>query len=80
MIELREMSKQELQALRRLKEPGNETTLRVLSSLVEDAKAKLVLAGDMATVHRLQGRAQAFEDLLRAAEESAEALKRAEGA
>jgi len=80
MIELREMSRQELQALRRLKEPGNETTLRVLSSLVEDAKAKLVRAGDMATVHRLQGRVEAYEDLLRAAEESAEALKRAEGA
>jgi hypothetical protein len=37
---------------------------------LETAKQKLVKAVDMVQVHRLQGRAEAFDDLLKAVEES----------
>jgi hypothetical protein len=75
MIDLNNVDPQSVKALTRLREPGNEAVLRLLRSELEAAKQKLVYAGDTALIHRLQGRAEAFEDLLRAAEESAEVLR-----
>lgn len=72
MIDLNSADPQSVKALARLKEPGNEALIRLLRSELEVAKQKLVYASDMGMIHRLQGRAEAFEDLLRAAEESAE--------
>jgi hypothetical protein len=43
---------------------------------VEKALQKLVNADDMVTIHRLQGRVEAFEDLLRAVEESPKVANR----
>ena len=40
------------------------------------AKGRLVSATDMVTIHRLQGRAEAFEDLLKAIEESPKVVNR----
>jgi hypothetical protein len=77
MIDLNSAEPQALKALSRLREPGNEALLRLLTSELEAAKQKLVHAGDMAMIHRLQGRAEAYEDLLRAVEESAEVVRRA---
>jgi len=77
MIDLNSADPQAVKALSRFQEMGNEALLRLLTSELEAAKQKLVHAGDMAMIHRLQGRAEAFEDLLRAAEESAEVVKRA---
>lgn len=77
MIDLNSAETQALKALSRLREPGNEALLRLLTSELEAAKQKLVHAGDMAVIHRLQGRAEAYEDLLRAVEESAEVVRRA---
>lgn len=72
MIDLNSADPQSIIALSRLKEPGGEALLRLLRTELDAAKQKLIYAGDMALIHRLQGRAEAFEDLLRAAEESAE--------
>ncbi len=70
MIDLNNAEVQAIKALLRLKEPGNEALLRLIEAELETAKQKLVKAIDMVQVHRLQGRAEAFEDLLKAVEES----------
>lgn len=72
MIDLRSANPQAVQALKRLKEPGMNGLLGLLHSELGAAKRKLVREGDTVSIHRLQGRAEAFEDLLRAAEESVE--------
>lgn len=76
MIDINSVDFQAVRALSRLKEPGNEVVLNLVASLLEDAKQKLVRADDTVLIHRLQGRAEAFEDLLRAAEESVEVVRR----
>ena len=70
MIDLNNAEIQAVKALLRLKEPGNEALLRLIEAELETAKQKLVKAVDMVQVHRLQGRAEAFDDLLKAVEES----------
>lgn len=70
MIDLNNAEIQAVKALLRLREPGNEALLGLIEAEVETAKQKLVKAVDMVQVHRLQGRAEAFEDLLKAVEES----------
>lgn len=70
MIDLNNAEIQAVKALLRLKEPGNEALLRLMKAELETAKQKLVKAVDMVQVHRLQGRAEAFDDLLKAVEES----------
>jgi len=75
MIDLNTAEIQAVQALLRLREPGNEALLRLITAELESAKQKLVRAVDMAQIHRLQGRAEAFEDLLRAVEESPKVVR-----
>ena len=70
MIDLNSADIQAVKALLRLKEPGNDALLRLIEVELESAKQKLVKAVDMVQIHRLQGRAEAFEDLLKAVEES----------
>ena len=70
MIDLNNAEIQAIKALLRLREPGNEALLKLIEAEQEAAKQKLVKAIDMVQVHRLQGRAEAFEDLLKAIEES----------
>lgn len=70
MIDLNSADIQAIKGLLRLREPGNEALLRLIEAELETAKQKLVKAIDMVQVHRLQGRAEAFEDLLKAVEES----------
>lgn len=76
MIDLNLCDQQHLKALLRLKESGDSSLLGFLLAEAEGAKTKLVVATDMARIHRLQGRAEAFEDILRAIEESAKVNKR----
>lgn len=73
MIDLSGVTHQELQALRRLKEPGNDAILGFLGRLHDQTKTKLVHAGDMGVIHRLQGKAELLEELLWAVEELAKA-------
>jgi hypothetical protein len=70
MIDLNSAEKQAIHALTRMREPGNEAFLGLLKAELESAKQKLIYAVDMAQVHRLQGRAEALQDLLTAIEES----------
>ena len=70
MINVNSLSASEISALNRLREPGVNNVLTVLEKELESTKQKLVYANEMGTIHRLQGRAEAFEDLLKAVEES----------
>jgi hypothetical protein len=70
MINLNNVDNQAIRALLRLREPGNEAMLKLIESQVAETKQKLVKADDMVLIHRLQGRAEAFEDLLKAVEDA----------
>ena len=76
MIDLNLCDKQQAQALLQIKETGNDQLPSLLRAEAETAKAKLVTATDTASIHRLQGRAEAFEDLLTAIEDSPKVVKR----
>ena len=76
MIDLNQCDSQRVNSLRRVKEAGDTSLQDLLGELVNMAKGRLVSATDMVTVHRLQGRAEAFEDLLKAIEESPKVLNR----
>tara|TARA_R110000796_G_scaffold239297_1_gene359957 strand:- start:5476 stop:5709 length:234 start_codon:yes stop_codon:yes gene_type:complete len=76
MIDLNLCNPQHVNALLRVKEAGDTSLQDLLGELVDTAKGRLVSATDMVTIHRLQGRAEAFEDLLTAIEESPKVLNR----
>mgnify|MGYP001319929784 FL=1 len=76
MIDLNLCDPQQAQALLQIKETGNDQLPSLLRAEVLTAKAKLVIATDMVSIHRLQGRAEAFEDLLKAIEDSPKVVKR----
>jgi hypothetical protein len=76
MINVNKLDFQEVTALNRLREPGFDRVITTLRGEIEEAKQRLVHADDMAYIHRLQGRAEAFEDLLKAIEESQKVLSR----
>lgn len=77
MIDLNSAEPQAITALSRLREPGSEAFLRLMEAELASAKQKLVHAVDMVQVHRLQGRAEAFEDLLGAVEDAPKVENRA---
>lgn len=76
MINVNKLDFQEVTALNRLREPGFDRVITTLRGEIEEAKQRLVHADDTAYIHRLQGRAEAFEDLLKAIEESQKVLSR----
>ena len=76
MIDLNLCDPQHVKALLRLKETGEDALLGLFKAEAELAKARLVSATDTVTIHRLQGRAEAFEDLLTAIEEAAKVVNR----
>ncbi len=76
MIDLNLCDRQQAQALLQIKETGNDQLPSLLRAEAETAKAKLITATDTVSIHRLQGRAEAFEDLLRAIEDSPKVVKR----
>ena len=76
MIDLNQCDSQHVNALLRVKEAGDTSLQDLLGELVNMAKGRLVSATDMVTIHRLQGRAEAFEDLLKAIEESPKVVNR----
>ena len=76
MIDLNLCNPQHVNALLRVKEAGDTSLQDLLGELIDTAKGRLVSATDMVTIHRLQGRAEAFEDLLTAVEESPKVLNR----
>ena len=75
MINVNKLDSLEISALNRLREPGINKVITILQGELEDTKQKLVYANEMDIIHRLQGRAEAFEDLLKAVEESQKVVK-----
>ena len=75
MINVNKLDSSEISALNRLREPGINKVITILQGELEDTKQKLVYANEMDIIHRLQGRAEAFEDLLKAIEESQKVVK-----
>ena len=75
MINVNKLDSLEISALNRLREPGINKVITVLQGELEDTKQKLVYANEMDIIHRLQGRAEAFEDLLKAIEESQKVVR-----
>lgn len=71
MINLNQESAQTVAALARIKQLGNANLLKFIERQVDDTKTKLVTAVDDAQLRRLQGRAEAFIDLLAAIEDAA---------
>jgi hypothetical protein len=76
MIDLNLCDPQQVKALLRIKETGQDALLAFFKTEADVAKARLVKATDMVTIHRLQGRAEAFEDLLTSIEEAAKVVNR----
>jgi len=76
MIDLNLCDPQHLKALLRLKETGETALLSLFEAEAELAKERLVKATDTVSIHRLQGRAEAFEDLLTSIEEATKVLNR----
>jgi hypothetical protein len=76
MIDLNLCDQQHVKALLRLRETGETALLGLFEAEAELAKARLVKATDTVTIHRLQGRAEAFEDILEAVEEAAKVVNR----
>ena len=70
MINVNKLSSSEITALNRIREPGINQVLKVLQDELESTKQKLVYANEMDVIHRMQGRAEALEDLLKAVDES----------
>ena len=75
MINVNKLDSLEISALNRLREPGINKVITILQGELEDTKQKLVYANEMDVIHRLQGRAEAFEDLVKAIEESQKVVK-----
>ena len=75
MIDLNSEDRQVREAFARLKEPHMQVLLKFFASHDAATKQRLVYEGDMVKIHRLQGRSELLEDLLRAAEESSKAVK-----
>jgi len=59
-----------VKALARLREPGYEKLVEIFQLQLDEVKAQLVTADETARIHRLQGRAQAFDDLLQAVQDA----------
>jgi hypothetical protein len=75
MIDLNSLDRQHIFALLSIKEQGSKLPA-LLQAEAEEARRKLVRATDMVEIHRLQGRVEAFEDLLTAVEESPKVANR----
>lgn len=76
MIDLNSIDKQQVRALLRLKELGSDKLTEFFRAEIDRGLQKLVKATDMVEIHRMQGRVEAFEDLLRAIEESPKVANR----
>ena len=70
MIDLNLCTKQQINGLLRIKETGDTALKALLEEQIDRTVSRLIQADDMATIHRLQGRCEAFKDLLTAIEDS----------
>jgi hypothetical protein len=75
MINLNKADSQAIRGLNSLREPGFQGLLKFFQEELEATKQKLIYADDINVIHRLQGKAEAYEDLLKAVEESQKVMK-----
>jgi hypothetical protein len=76
MIDLYLCDQQQINALLKIKETGNTAFVALLEEQIEKAVSRLQQADDMVMIHRLQGRCEAFKDLLTAVQESHKVVNR----
>ena len=76
MIDLNLCTKQQINGLLRIKETGDTALRALLEEQIDKTVSRLIQADDMATIHRLQGRCEAFKDLLTAIEDSPKVANR----
>lgn len=76
MIDLNSIDKQHARALLALKEQGGGNFAKLLQAEIDAGLRKLVHAVETVEIHRLQGRVEAYEDLLRAIDESPKVANR----
>jgi|TARA_R110002096_G_scaffold36921_5_gene102817 hypothetical protein len=76
MIDLNLCNQQQINALLKIKETGNTAFIALLEEQIEKAVLRLQQADDMVMIHRLQGRCEAFNDLLTAVKESHKVVNR----
>jgi len=74
MLDLNKEPSPALHALAAMRSPGGEALLKFFERMAEDARRKLVHAGDMREIHRLQERAVVFEEMLSAPDEAQKVL------
>ena len=72
MIPINELTPDQVRSLARIKQVGGDRIFEVMNFLIAEGKQSLVRADEMARIHRLQGRVEAFQDLLAAIEDAAE--------
>lgn len=72
MINLNDLSAQEISALARVKQLGNAKFIEVLEKIANSQKTQLVRADDMVRIHRLQGRVEMLEALVAAVNRAAD--------
>ena len=76
MIDLNLCDQQQINALLKIKETGNTALIALLEGQIDKAVSRLIQADDMALIHRLQGRCEAFKDLLKAIDDSPKVANR----
>lgn len=76
MIDLNSIDTQHVRALLALKEQGGGNFVKLLQAEIDAGLRKLVRAVETVEIHRLQGRVEAYEDLLKAIEESPKVANR----
>lgn len=76
MININKADTQAVKALARMNALGDDALLKFIKVLVEETKEKLVYADDMDVIRRLQGRAEAYQDLLKAVDDAAKVESR----
>jgi hypothetical protein len=76
MIDLNLCTQQQINGLLRIKETGDTALKALLEEQIEKAVSRLIQADDMVTIHRLQGRCEAFKDLLKAIDDSPKVANR----
>ena len=76
MIDLNLCTKQQINGFLRIKETGDTALKALLEEQIDKTVSRLLQADDMATIHRLQGRCEAFKDLLTAIDDSPKVANR----
>jgi|688.fasta_scaffold836286_2 hypothetical protein len=69
-------NRQHIQALRRCKQPENDSLLDLFRTVLEDTKTSLIAAEDPVRIHRLQGRAEVLSEFLDSVSKSDEIMER----